>query len=248
MPISSNTLFHFTDGVYSIINILTLGFRPKYCLEDFSTIFSSPFKIGEVAIPMTCFCDLPLSQTEKHRRFYGGYGIGMNKEWGVRNKMNPVIYVCPNSYLARQFQSIKTYTAILHDQKVGRFLFQIASRTKLYKGQIWRRGRYKRKCFYDEREWRFVPNKADFSSFVLEKKQYLDEKIRANANKKILEIFKIPFNPDDIKYIIIKNESGRLGMIKAIEEIKGGLYHYNQDIVRILSSKIITSEQIAEDF
>jgi hypothetical protein len=44
------------------------------------------------AIPMVCFCDLPLSLIKKHVEEYGGYGIGLNKTWGVKNGVAPVIY------------------------------------------------------------------------------------------------------------------------------------------------------------
>ena len=246
MPISSNTLFHFTDSLHNLISILTLEFRPRYCLEDFSSIFSAPFKIEEIAVPMVCFCDLLLSQTKEHIKFYGGYGIGMKKKWGVKKGLNPVIYLCQKSCLANQFGSLKTDAAISRDPKIGRFLFEIASRAKKYNGKVFRHGKYINKRCYDEREWRYVPEKMDFSNFALEKKDFLDSDILSKRNRGLSKTFKLSFEPDDIKYIIVQKERQILGMINAVEHIKGDKYDSNT--VKKLSSRIITSKQISEDF
>ena len=84
MNISLNTLFHFTDKIENVIGILKEGFRPHFCLEDLNDFVSRDERIEylEWAIPMVCFCDIPLSQSTNHREHYGNYGIGLSKEWG----------------------------------------------------------------------------------------------------------------------------------------------------------------------
>jgi len=54
------------------------------------------------AIPMVCFCDIPLSQLVSHIDTYGKYGLGMSKEWGIKKGLNPVIYFNKNSLLAKR--------------------------------------------------------------------------------------------------------------------------------------------------
>lgn len=58
MPVSSNTLFHFTNSIDNIENILINDFVPHYSLEKIMV----GRIIFEFAFPMVCFCDIPLSQ------------------------------------------------------------------------------------------------------------------------------------------------------------------------------------------
>jgi len=104
--ISANTLFHFTDSLDSLINILVNEFHPRFCLEDFTLVFAQrnpPVPDLELAIPMVCFCDLPMSQLQRHLAAYGNYGIGLKKEWGRRNGITPVLYLHHDSLLVSKF-------------------------------------------------------------------------------------------------------------------------------------------------
>ncbi|WP_115373813.1 abortive infection system antitoxin AbiGi family protein [Adhaeribacter pallidiroseus] len=102
MSLSANTLFHFTSNIDYLIGILVNGFLPRYSLEDFTFAYPEsrnpgikhPFKIG---VPMTCFCDIRLTQTKNHSATYGKFVIGMQKEWGIKNRITPVTYFHPYS-------------------------------------------------------------------------------------------------------------------------------------------------------
>ena len=83
MAVSSNTLFHFTRDYDTLTKILKgMSFWPRYC-QEFG--WNSGF-----AVPMTCFCDIPLSQIKNHIDTYGSYGIGMSKEFAIKNEINPI--------------------------------------------------------------------------------------------------------------------------------------------------------------
>lgn len=86
--INPNTLFHFTNKVESLKLIIKNGLRFSYCFEEFSN------NVG-IAIPMICFCDIPLLRTIEHRRKYGDYMIGVDKNFLRRHLkyvLNPVYY------------------------------------------------------------------------------------------------------------------------------------------------------------
>ncbi|HGF3751173.1 TPA: abortive infection system antitoxin AbiGi family protein, partial [Vibrio parahaemolyticus] len=94
MKPKSQTLFHFTKNLDFVKNILTDGFWPRYCLEDFSWYIHN---IDYIAFPMVCFCDIPLSRIKEHVGFYGEYGVGVTKEWAIANRLNPVSYLSRTS-------------------------------------------------------------------------------------------------------------------------------------------------------
>src|SRR5688572_32225145 len=93
-PISSNTLFHFTDTRDHLVSILTNEFRPHYCLEDLSVLGGLPPETAGnvIGIPIVCFCDIPLSQATEHMRVNGRYALGLRKDWGMRQGLTPVLY------------------------------------------------------------------------------------------------------------------------------------------------------------
>jgi len=89
MPvIHPNTLFHFTRTLTNLKSILRDGLRLSYCFEEFVNGHG-------IAIPMVCFCDIPLLRTPQHRKRYGNYMIGLTKDF-FRNEtdfqLNPVMY------------------------------------------------------------------------------------------------------------------------------------------------------------
>lgn len=92
--ISSNTLFHFTNKKNYLLSILKNGLYVRYSLENYQNLINNK---AEIVFPMTCFCDIPLSHVKNHTKTYGRYAIGLTKDWGMRNKVSPVIYAYPNS-------------------------------------------------------------------------------------------------------------------------------------------------------
>lgn len=59
---------------------------------------------------MVCFTDIPIELSEAHRNDYGSYGIGLKKEWGIKNKLNPINYVIKDSILCNNFNNIQRLT------------------------------------------------------------------------------------------------------------------------------------------
>lgn len=110
---SSSSLFHYTKQASGLFGIIENGFRYSYCFEAFDeTIaqfinrheFEMAKPIGSckekygIAIPMICFCDIPLSRANSHRSNYGNFCIGLNKEKikAQLPNINPVLYQSSN--------------------------------------------------------------------------------------------------------------------------------------------------------
>jgi hypothetical protein len=54
---------------------------------------------------MISFCDIPLSLAKDQIERYGSYAIGMSKAWGIKNYLNPVVYIEKDSLLAKDIQT-----------------------------------------------------------------------------------------------------------------------------------------------
>lgn len=97
---NTSTLFHFTKKRF-IPKILKDGLRVTYCKEQFLDTV--------LGIPMISFCDIPLSRTDEHRKKYGNYAIGFDKEKMLKNEvlkkiLNPIIY-CNSDILEKSIIS-----------------------------------------------------------------------------------------------------------------------------------------------
>jgi len=252
--LSANTLFHFTKSIENLIGILTNEFRPRFCLEDFNVAINneSSNEILEFAVPMTCFCDIPLSHTGLHLSAYGDYGIGMSKLWGKKHGIAPVLYAYSGSLITSKLLTMmgrvwKQGEQLAVRKELFDDFYDFMCFVKPYEGDLWREGRKLTNVrFYDEREWRFVQAMSDdFYRYGLTKTEFLNAEIRSEANNKLAEISRIDFEPSDIKYLIVQHESEIVPLIREIERIKG---KYGFDDVRLLASRVISAEQIRTDF
>ena len=179
-------MFHFTHNKEALMGIIQNGFRMSYNFEDFDEetshfdddnyiplarlVGSEEPRYG-IAIPMICFCDIPLHQTKEHRGYYGNYCIGLDKVAffeQYRTVINPVFYYYEESWtkdilpnlvrlkkkLGKQEEAFNSiHSNFYHDMLF--YIREIISLAKPYFGKD-TEGREKR--FYDEREWRITFN------------------------------------------------------------------------------------------
>jgi hypothetical protein len=249
--ISSNSLFHFTSKKDNLLNILDNEFLPRYSFENVKLKSDSEREVMAQAIPMVCFCDISLSQIQNHINEYGNYGIGMSKDWGIRNGLNPVIYINSDSSMSNSIHNLTLRISELlnlhctetlkntHDEFINLINF-----LKSYEGMSLKNPQNKVR-FYDEKKWRYVPE-IDFDERnSLSFKEYNDDIIRDRENRK-LDKYKLKFNINDIKYIFINSNDEIHEFIEAIRNIKSSRYSIKE--VDILTTKLTTIENIKEDF
>ncbi len=246
--ISSDTLFHFTPSAKYLVGILENGFLPRYSWEEchIESPDGQSKPLFRNAIPMVSFCDIPLSQITKHIKTYGHYGIGMSKYWGKRKGLNPVLYLAESAVFSQNVDSILVDLLnknLKLPQDLYASFFDIVRYIKPYSGSFYRNGKLCRRNvrFYDEREWRYVPV---IGKLFLTKDEFDNKKIRAQRNEEVEKAI-LSFEPDDIKYVIIREEKEISSMIKALREIRASTY--DERTIEILTSRIITSQQILND-
>lgn len=245
MSISTNSIIHYTASFSTLKSILKEGFRLKYCLEKLYIGTTS----SVAAHPMISFCDIPLSDSTQHFAAYGFYGMGLSKKWAVQNGVNPVIYIDKDSLFAACIADLiierrNDSTNLTEKQKDD--ILRIKSYAKNYAGPLKRRSTNSKDYrFYDEREWRLIPddNILNENSFSISGKYYEAEK---DVWNKRLSSIRIKFTTKDISYIIVKKIDEIPKMTNFLHSTYSGLV--TADELNILLSKICSTEKIIADY
>lgn len=239
----SETLFHFTKSLKYLKGILKGGLWPRYCLEDLTWLDID----DHAAYPMVCFCDIPLSRIGEHTDFYGDYGIGLSKEWGLRNGLNPAIYCSEKGFVPR----VADY--LLNDMLFAKFdegseeyerhgenFWRLMKLVKPLSGSMFIRGSLVQKDFYQENEWRYTPE-MDLDNHVIFQDEF--EKKKRAANRRARK-FSLKFSPADIKYIFVKNDSD---IPEVVDFINDNFDQYPLSDLKVLNSRIVSLRTIEAD-
>lgn len=279
-PINASSLLHFTNSMDALKGILEKGFRFSYCCEKVSATINmnelhpeganffrpSPHINSHIAIPMICFCDIPLTRAKLHSDTYGKFIVGVDKDMAITvfgDNINPVMY-----------RTSQTIGFALHDLSVikatidnvdgcynyKRSLNQLIGNTKPYNGTV----NGKDYCFYNEREWRIlIP--FDYSE---DTKWYWDlseEKfaVKKDEINKILHSSEYAYrgfttdidNEEDfmqfITHIVVDTEANIPKLVEFILNEEQPLFGYPKVSKRIrnfLVSRITSFERIEKDY
>lgn len=223
--ISSSTLFNFTDSIDHLVDNLKNGF---YCHNTYEKL---PLKNNGYRVPMACFCDIPLSLISEHFDWYGRYGIGIKRTYARQNGVKPVWYVTSESNLVRNL--VKNTDLSEYERK------HLVPYLKQFIGnQQYKDGKEKRKKFYDEREWRYIPDNSLVELYFGTKAQREKTEAKQNGDRMKLDL-------NEVEYIIIEKETDVDRMIKELRTIA------NKDEklkFESLIAKIMTAKQIERDF
>ncbi|VWC64054.1 abortive infection system antitoxin AbiGi family protein [Burkholderia lata] len=245
MALSSNTLTHFTQKKEALFGILQGHFKIFFCKE---TVRLTKRRQWNFYAPMVSFCDIPMSEIKDHIEKYGSYGIGLTKEWAVKNGLNPVLYVSRESALSESYHAAMKYYVEGEEEESASLgelaLLDFFGYMKNYEARLDRKGtRIDKYRFSDEREWRFVPRHTDDNEVLVARTTY-----EKNPSKysNLYSDFELKFEPDDIKYIIINDDSEIREVINHLRATSGGKYSFDE--VDRLTSRILTTEQIKGDF
>ena len=210
---------------------------------------------------MVSFSDLRISELKEHIGSYGNFGIGLMKSWAIDKKLNPVMYVSQNSNI---IDSVLNGQELLYkkvtekgdpwsDFNIYNETLDILRYIKNYRRDLERRCGKTTKdyVFANEREWRYVPPmnsclppiisiKEDFAS----KEEELIYKEELHNYVEKLTRIELYFKPEDVKYLIVKEDSD----IDELITIINGAKEYPSDETNRLSRLILTFEQIENDF
>lgn len=252
---SANSVFHFTDKLEYVEDILLKSrISPRYVIEDMDYLRFPLFK--ELAIPMSCFCDIRLHSIVKHVNFYGSFGIGFKKSWVINQGIQPIHYLNTNSMFTGDF-SRELNTLLDSELEIPENNKDYIFKKLFYIKPLYGTMRDKKlnqivqKNFHDENEWRFVPKVVEESNFkpfiaVGGKEPINNDNYRATLNKALAldKTMSLQFSYDDINYLFVSDDVER---IKLIDFIFSEL-STSEDTKRLMVAKIQTINQIKEDF
>lgn len=267
--VSSDSLIHFTNNFKALKSILSNGLRYSYVLEHFQHYAPFPkeflqkdeYNIEDaVAIPMICFCDIPLNLAQKHSDEYGQFFIAFDKHnlrLALGDKLNPVFYINSEAfYNVKEMLEHKR-----NDPELSQVFDYILAMSKPVSGCDLK-GHFK--DFYNEREWRtfYFSNENpycqwernirlkdgdEFHKYLYAKNQIIHQSECAYLNMRIrnddyIDLF--------VTYIGIKNDSYRDKLINFIMQAKTifGVKNISDSTKLKLISKIISFDRIKSDF
>ena len=229
--LSSTTLFNFTDSFSHLVSNLENGF---YCGELYEKL---PFKSRAAGyrVAMVCFCDIPLGQIKEHLGWYGNFAIGIRREYARTYGINPVWYMHTDNIVLKKMFSHKD-KSLLNESPILPYIKRFLGKQKDVSGQN------KMKKFYDEREWRYIPQNKDFRVELITNGTHIENEKIVESTKKVTHM---PLKLDTIEYIIVDNDENKKELYKVLKNLskKDKSVTY-EDLV----SSILTCSQIRKDF
>jgi len=275
MVISANTLFHFTnyDNLESIIK--ASGFLPRYSFESF--IGNDKFIVAYPMVSF-CDISLSQIYKHAIEYNKCGIGLSKNwgKESKINpvvyidtaSYLSKILYeLILNLPIVPKDEDVAiNIKEKALKERIDRG-FEISAFIKPLSGKIWDKSKWGFKLdneseeifksFYDEKECRYVPNILDERRNIkdsipinfIPKTNFEDENGRLDQGKynkenQVIERYKLLFKHDDIKYIIIEDNIKKKKIIKSIKMLE----EYDKNDIDDLLTKILTLEQIKDDF
>lgn len=274
MAISTSSIFHFTESLKTVFDILQDGFKVTYCAEEYLIGEGSV----ELGICMVSFADIPLAQLNQSVSEYGKFCIGLSKEWAGEKGINPVLYMEQFSSLSNVFcdylemvqkipnlnvkfemenvseQEVKIkYVGTPENEITIKMINGLISFIKNSRGTLKRRNKkdIPNFNFYAEREWRYVPSENDFLNAPFTyipyiKKDELENWRNMDGTKMFIPNLTLNFDYNDITHIIVKNESDINEIINFIKSSDSKVENKSQ--IDILLTKITSFERLNNDF
>lgn len=227
---------------------LTKGINPVLYIEPNSALSSKLYKL---IISILVKTNKELANDVQARKVINGKMEKILNDLSIVNTEESHKALEDNKREVELLDTIQQESSMIYET-----LFNIVKYIKPYEGYSSRNQAMGQELvrFYDEREWRYVPNldlcesdlkKLNIFSGLISENLFNNMEVMQEANS-ILKKVTLTFKPDDIKYIIVKEENELLETIKKLDQIKGDKYPSNT--IKILTSRILTYEQINDDF
>lgn len=226
----ASSLFHFTS-FDSLKTIFVSGYlRASFNFERVDDL-GKDFRY--CAIPMVCFCDIPLRFVSKdHVAQYGSYGLAFKKQWAIKNGIQPLTYRIEGSGISKTtvelIESVKSSGMTLDklykeelEISGSQSVLKLISTTSKINGLIFDSYAFSKPYgrdgeFYREREWRY---KAEYPlEFFQEYYESDKNEINEVYHQDMEDMSKyLNFKIADIEHIIIEKREDLAELVSHID-------------------------------
>jgi hypothetical protein len=212
--INKSILIHATNSINNLIGIISSSsLRLSYSKEDFCI---GSKKISSAAHPMVCFCEHQKELLSQEVITYGKYGVAFTKDWGLKKRVSPVLYVDDNSLAAKGIATLLKARQN-KETKIPSHLRLPIMEIKCFTKNVRGYNSYLEQNNFDfknENEWRYVPRVSDIDNNLISQNQSTYKKNPNKYNKK-LQPYPLRFKHSDIDTIFVSNENE----VQAIREL-----------------------------
>lgn len=264
--LSANALFNFMSKYeYLQTTLDNMYFLPRYYPEyiEYLNLEYQGKKLEKWLIPMTCFCDIPLHQISHHAEGnkkssgYGKFSIALHKEFGIKNKIQPIHYLNPQStqteYLSEALNKIFDLQKDLSNESIyivmTDYLLEYIRMIKPLHGVMPNAGgELRTKNFHDEHEWRYIPELGmrELPPMIVNEKEMSEQQLQIYTNS-IAQSKKglLKFSVEDIRYIFVDTVESKNKIINFIRNKKSKKLKLDEKYQLI--SKIQVYDELKED-
>lgn len=254
--LSSNALFHFTRKLEFLLEVIKNGyFSSRYVKEDveYLNLMFDSRKASRVALPMLCFCDIKLHELKHHVNKYGKFGIGISKEWAIKNNIDPIHYRNPKSKNTTLYSGALNKAIENNEDNIfgDELITQLAFSKPLFGKMNDMDGKITN--FHDEQEWRYVPNFDDSDndnllSFIddVNDSNLMNEFSLGKLSNSLKEYRQscLEIDWNEVRYIFVKSSNDSKVVIQAIID-KNDL---SMDQKLMMISKVVIVNELEEDW
>lgn len=235
----TNTLFHSCKKFEFLKSVIgESGFKASYADEIIDN--------NEVKTLMVSFSNVALFESENQVN-YGKYAVGLTKDWGIKNELEPVIYTYVNSINGANFMENMNIAGRMKfrecidnpdlDKKVTKLFDNSINFLEYLKPYVVTNQKGEEFIAYNDREWRYVHKNGEYNPLIF-KNSHLTGKSNPDYDKHkpykkpYTENVVLTFELTDLKFIIVDKKKQKsivykllfrkFGKEKVMEQIMNG--------------------------
>ena len=223
---------------------------PRYVDENLDYLNLN--NIRKICFPMTCFCDIPFSRVATHMRYYGEYGIALDKNAVMKKyRVQPIHYINGNSPLVDDFREAFQISIQEKFNQETQVLSSYLCSTLMYMKPIWglepdQNGDRREYVYQDECEWRYIPSDHFPPELPLILRQSETTEKGKNTYSEVLKRHRecwLQFDWSELRYLIVPDEASAKHTISVIKTLE----NMEESEKELLISKIEISRRFSDN-